>query len=71
VKQRVLAFGALQLLGVGIIFVMFDPPSLIPFPTLQLHGNPLEYLPELSPCTQLRSVSLANVRIMADATFTR
>jgi hypothetical protein len=39
VKQRVLAFGALQLLGVGIIFVTFDPPSLIPFPTLQLHGQ--------------------------------
>ena len=38
---------------------------------LQLYGNPLEYLPELSPCTQLRSLSLANVRIMADALFSR
>ena len=38
---------------------------------MQLFGNPLEYLPELSPATQLRSLSLANVRIMADATFTR
>lgn len=40
-------------------------------PYLQLYGNPLEYLPELSPCTQLRSLSLANVRIMADALFSR
>ncbi len=39
--------------------------------SLQLFGNPLEYLPELLPCTQLRSLSLANVRIMADATYTR
>ncbi len=31
----------------------------------------MEYLPELSPCTELRSVSLANVRVMADATYTR
>ena len=39
--------------------------------SLQLFGNPLEFLPELSPCTQLRSLSLANVRIMADASYTR
>ncbi|KAJ9510144.1 hypothetical protein QJQ45_015630, partial [Haematococcus lacustris] len=39
--------------------------------SLQLFGNPLEYMPELSPCTALRSLSLANVRIMADATYTR
>ena len=30
--------------------------------SLQLFGNPLEYLPELSPCTELRHLSLANVR---------
>ena len=29
---------------------------------LQLFGNPLEFLPELSPCTALRYLSLANVR---------
>ena len=29
---------------------------------LQLFGNPLEFLPELSPCTALRYLSLANAR---------
>ena len=38
--------------------------------SLQLYGNPLEYLPELSPCTNLRRLSLANVRIAADDAFT-
>jgi hypothetical protein len=38
---------------------------------MQLYGNPLEYLPELSHCSQLRSLSLANVRIMADAAYSR
>jgi len=45
------------------------PNSLSPTP--QLFGNPLDYLPELSPCTSLRSLSLANVRIMADLSYTR
>lgn len=39
--------------------------------SLQLYGNPLEYLPELSPATALRSLSLANVRIMADTSYSR
>lgn len=39
--------------------------------TLQLFDNPLDYLPELSPCTSLRSLSVANVRIMADFSYTR
>jgi hypothetical protein len=30
--------------------------------SLQLFANPLEFLPELSPCTSLRHLSLANVR---------
>lgn len=34
---------------------------------LRLHGNPLEYLPELSPAHSLRRLTLANVRITADA----
>jgi len=41
------------------------------FHTLQLFGNPLDYLPELSPCTSLRSLSVANVRIMADLSYSR
>lgn len=39
--------------------------------SLQLYGNPLEFLPELSPCTNLRHLSLANVRIAADEGFTQ
>lgn len=37
--------------------------------SLQLYGNPLEFLMELSPCTALRHLSLANVRMSADPTF--
>lgn len=39
--------------------------------SLQLYGNPLEYLPELAPAVGLRSISLANVRILADAAYSR
>jgi hypothetical protein len=39
--------------------------------SLQLHGNPLDHLPEISHCTALRSLSLANTRILADAAYTR
>jgi hypothetical protein len=35
----------------------------------QLYGNPLEVLPELSPCASLRHISLANTRISADEDF--
>lgn len=37
----------------------------------QLYGNPLEYLPELAPAVGLRSLSLANVRILADSAYSR
>ena len=30
--------------------------------SLQLFANPLEFLPELSPCASLRHLSLVNVR---------
>jgi hypothetical protein len=33
---------------------------------LRLFGNPLEFLPEITPCTNLRHLSLANVRIEGD-----
>lgn len=39
--------------------------------SLQLYGNPLDYLPELGPALGLRSLSLANVRILADAAYSR
>ena len=45
---------------------MLDLRPLSALRSLQLFGNPLEYLPELSHCTALRHLSLANVRISAD-----
>lgn len=47
-----------------------DLRALSQLESLQLYGNPLEFLPELSPCTNLRHLSLANVRIAADEAFT-
>ena len=47
-----------------------DLVALSHLESLQLFGNPLEFLPELSPCTSLRHLSLANVRIAADEAFT-
>lgn len=33
---------------------------------LRLFGNPLEFLPDILPLHQLRHLSLANIRIVAD-----
>ncbi|BDA47659.1 probable calcium-independent phospholipase A2-gamma at C-terminar half [Coccomyxa sp. Obi] len=45
---------------------VIDLRALARLRSLQLYANPLEFLPELSPCTSLRHLSLANVRIRAD-----
>ena len=50
---------------------VMDLRALSRLQSLQLFGNPLDFLPELSPCTDLRHLSLANVRISADAYFSR
>ncbi|KAK9820032.1 hypothetical protein WJX72_005289 [[Myrmecia] bisecta] len=47
-----------------------DLRSLSHLRSLQLHGNPLEFLPELQPCKALRHLSLANVRMSADVSYT-
>lgn len=49
---------------------VMDLRALSQLESLQLYGNPLEFLPELSPCTNLRHLSLLNVRIAADEGFT-
>ena len=41
---------------------VLDLRALANLRSLQLFGNPLEFLPELSPCTVLRQLSLVNVR---------
>ena len=45
---------------------VLDLRAMAQLRSLQLFANPLEFLPELSPCTALRHLSLANVRIRAD-----
>ncbi|KXZ56156.1 hypothetical protein GPECTOR_1g133 [Gonium pectorale] len=61
----------LELEGNKLATPVLDLRALSALVSLQLYGNPLEYLPELSPASALRSLSLANVRIMADAAFSR
>ena len=41
---------------------VIDLRALAHLRSLQLFGNPLEFLPELTPCSSLRHLSLANVR---------
>ena len=40
---------------------VIDLRSLAHLRSLQLFGNPLDFLPELTPCSSLRHLSLANV----------
>lgn len=42
---------------------VMDLRAMSSLKSLQLYGNPLEFLPELSPCTELRHLSLANVSV--------
>lgn len=42
---------------------LLDFRAMAELRTLRLFANPLEFLPEILPCTKLRSLSLANVRI--------
>ena len=43
---------------------MIDLRSLAQLRSLQLFGNPLDFLPELTPCSSLRHLSLANVGLL-------
>ncbi|GFR41419.1 hypothetical protein Agub_g2103, partial [Astrephomene gubernaculifera] len=61
----------LELEGNRLATPLLDLRALSRLVSLQLYGNPLELLPELSPAAALRSLSVANVRIMADAAYTR
>ncbi|KAG6554512.1 hypothetical protein Mapa_003891 [Marchantia paleacea] len=45
---------------------LLDFRAMSELQVLRLFGNPLEFLPEILPCTKLRHLSLANVRIEAD-----
>ncbi|KAI8470882.1 MAG: hypothetical protein J3K34DRAFT_520933 [Monoraphidium minutum] len=65
------ALRELDLSSNKIARLVFDLRSLGRLQSLQLYSNPLEYLPELTPATALRSLSLANVRILSDPSFSR
>ena len=57
---------SLSIEGNRLATPLLDLRPLSSLRSLQLFGNPLDYLPELSHCTALRHLSLANVRISAD-----
>lgn len=39
--------------------------------SLQLYDNPLEYLPELSICDELRSLSFTQLRVWSDRSYSK
>ncbi|KAJ7541796.1 hypothetical protein O6H91_10G077200 [Diphasiastrum complanatum] len=45
---------------------LLDFRAMLEVQVLRLFGNPLEFLPEILPCSKLRYLSLANVRIEGD-----
>ncbi len=51
-----------------LFFILCNLPirAMAKLRVLRLFGNPLEFLPEITPCTNLRHLSLANVRIEGD-----
>ncbi|KAL7615494.1 hypothetical protein Lser_V15G04567 [Lactuca serriola] len=49
-----------------LICPLFDFRAMAELRVLRLFGNPLEFLPQILPLHQLRHLSLANIRIVAD-----
>lgn len=47
-------------------FLQLDDRAMAELRVLRLFGNPLEFLPEILPLHNLRHLSLANIRIVAD-----
>ncbi|GBF89188.1 phospholipase A [Raphidocelis subcapitata] len=69
--HRCAALRELDLSNNRIGKLLVDLRALTALRSLQLYGNALEYLPDLAPATALRSLSLANVRIISDPAFSR
>lgn len=65
--RRCTSLKELHLEGNKLVNLLLDLGQLGELQSLQLFGNPLQYLPELAPAAALRSLSLANVRILADS----
>ena len=49
--------------------VLLSFGSLKHLKVLHMSGNPLEFLPEISPCHLLRSLTVANLRVSADQDY--
>ncbi|KAI3510282.1 hypothetical protein L1887_17152 [Cichorium endivia] len=49
-----------------LVCPLFDFRAMAELRVLRLFGNPLEFLPQILPLHQLRHLSLANIRIVAD-----
>ena len=67
--RRCAALEELTLEDNRLASVLFNFADMRCLRTLLLFGNPLEFLPEISPCQQLRSLSVANLRVRADPSF--
>lgn len=50
---------------------VLDLKQLQKLRSLQLYDNPLEYLPELSVCDELRSLSFTQLRVWSDKNYTK
>ena len=46
-------------------------PPFPPLSELHLYDNPLEFLPEISPCARLRHLTVANLRVTSDHGYTK
>ncbi|KAL4431288.1 hypothetical protein ABPG75_006544 [Micractinium tetrahymenae] len=51
--------------------VLLSFASLRNLSVLHLYDNPLEFLPEISPCTRLQHLTVANLRVTCDPAFRR
>lgn len=50
---------------------VLDLKQLEKLRSLQLYDNPLEYLPELSVCDELRSLSFTQLRVWSDRNYSK
>ncbi|KAL4853631.1 Phospholipase A I [Chlorella vulgaris] len=51
--------------------VLLSFASLRNLSVLHLYDNPLEFLPEISPCNRLHHLTVANLRVTADPAYTK
>jgi hypothetical protein len=67
--RRCAALEELSLEGNRLAAVLLGFRDLPRLRALRLYNNPLEYLPEIAPCRALRELTVANLRVRADAGY--